>query len=542
MSRRTAGVPLLLESFPEPPSFIPPSPSLPVSPNPPPSRPPASPLPPVPGPSRFSWHDAQRLLGTRDDSISSISMHDLPADDDDDDLEAITTITTTAAAPKRESVRSWKSTFSDRSVRPIALSQSTSSIPTGRSVSPEITDIISRTPRPRRSASTTFSARSTSTSRPPSSTRRRASSPIGLAYDRSSTFTAASTWEDSFIDDYGELERQLEGEGSDSDSSLDLHTPLPHLMVKHGLLSPKSKLLPKSTSMDSLTSDEGIDPRASTISVLTTNSTKSSILKDSRDTPRRRVRHKDGKLLRGGIGLTTGLGWSDSEDEDAPSPLTRKLSSLNLRRSASEAGSEDYQSIRLHSSASSLASGWRSTMSSGYSVPRPRLSSSSSLSSFHPPRSRNSSTSTSSSYNHPPVTIRGFDKAFQQGLMEEDEVFKAPKAPTSPTSPSLDKDKLLPSLPNPRTGSIRRPSKTQIQADQASRMGISPLNTLERKRSKSMYTGGAPKALKLPARAISGTHTTNERPVPVPRIPLGSTGLKPRTGTGMVYRSSGIAL
>jgi large subunit ribosomal protein LP1 len=29
-------------------------------------------------------------------------------------------------------------------------------------------------------------------------------------------------------------------------------------------------------------------------------------------------------------GLTTGLGWSDSEDEDAPSPLTRRLSTLNL--------------------------------------------------------------------------------------------------------------------------------------------------------------------------------------------------------------------
>ncbi|KAF9021641.1 hypothetical protein BDZ89DRAFT_1115863 [Hymenopellis radicata] len=535
MSRKTAGVPLLLESFPEPPSFIPPSPSVAI--NPPPSRPPASPLPPVPGPSRFSWHDAQRLLGTRDDSISRISMHDLPAadDDDDDDDEAIITSAAAAVSAKRaSSVRSWKSTFSDRS--------STSSIPTGRSVSPEITDIISRTPRPRRSASTTFSVRSTSTSRPPSSTRRRASSPIGLAYDRSSTFTAASTWEDNFIDDYGELERQLEGEGSDSDSSLDLHTPLPHLMVKQGLLSPKSKLLPKSTSMDSLTSDEGIDPRASTISVDTTKSTKSSILKDSRDTPRRRVRHKDGKLLRGGIGLTTGLGWSDSEDEDAPSPLTRRISSLNLRRAASEAGSEDYQSLRLQSSSSSLASGWRSTMSSGYSVSRPRLSSSSSLSSFHPPRSRNSSTSTSSSYNHPPVTIRGFDKAFQQGLMEEDEIFKAPRAPTSPTSPSVDKDKLLPSLPNPRTGSIRRPSKIQVQADQASRLGVSPVNTLERKRSKSMYTSGAPRALKLPTRAISGTPTTSQRPVPVPRIPLGSTGLKPRTGTGMVYRSSGIAL
>ena len=39
--------------------------------------------------------------------------------------------------------------------------------------------------------------------------------------------------------------------------------------------------------------------------------TKSGVAKDERDTPMRRVRHRDGKLLRGGIGLTTGLGWSD---------------------------------------------------------------------------------------------------------------------------------------------------------------------------------------------------------------------------------------
>lgn len=38
---------------------------------------------------------------------------------------------------------------------------------------------------------------------------------------------------------------------------------------------------------------------------------KSGIFKDERDTIRRRVRHRDGRLLRGGIGLTTGLGWSD---------------------------------------------------------------------------------------------------------------------------------------------------------------------------------------------------------------------------------------
>jgi len=45
--------------------------------------------------------------------------------------------------------------------------------------------------------------------------------------------------------------------------------------------------------------------------VLASLMTKSGIIKDERDTPHRRVRHRDGKLLRGGIGLTTGLGWSD---------------------------------------------------------------------------------------------------------------------------------------------------------------------------------------------------------------------------------------
>ncbi|KAF9447932.1 hypothetical protein P691DRAFT_801642 [Macrolepiota fuliginosa MF-IS2] len=39
--------------------------------------------------------------------------------------------------------------------------------------------------------------------------------------------------------------------------------------------------------------------------------TKSGIMKDERDTPMRKERHRDGKLLRGGVGLTTGLGWSD---------------------------------------------------------------------------------------------------------------------------------------------------------------------------------------------------------------------------------------
>ena len=39
--------------------------------------------------------------------------------------------------------------------------------------------------------------------------------------------------------------------------------------------------------------------------------TKSGLFKDERDTVRRRQRHRDGKLLKEGLGLTTGLGWSD---------------------------------------------------------------------------------------------------------------------------------------------------------------------------------------------------------------------------------------
>lgn len=75
--------------------------------------------------------------------------------------------------------------------------------------------------------------------------------------------------------------------------------------------------------------------------------TKNGLIKDERDTDRRRRRHRDGRLLREGLGLTTGLGWSDSEDEDAPSPLTNRLSSLALSRNASLASVRSTASRRL---------------------------------------------------------------------------------------------------------------------------------------------------------------------------------------------------
>lgn len=94
-------------------------------------------------------------------------------------------------------------------------------------------------------------------------------------------------------------------------------------MLRHGLLSPHSKLLPTSPSdpsrlsiasnfsQMSLQSQFSTFSNLSDASLVTNSSTGSKHPKDSRDTPSRRVRHRDGRLLRGGIGLTTGLGWSD---------------------------------------------------------------------------------------------------------------------------------------------------------------------------------------------------------------------------------------
>ncbi|GBE83692.1 hypothetical protein SCP_0507480 [Sparassis crispa] len=243
-----------------------------------------------------------------------------------------------------------------------------------RSDSPDIGDIIAATPRPRRkSASASLRSRSRShaalkrcgsdgisafhrssgssrTSRTSLAQRSRPASPTELAYLRDAADYARN--DDSFVSDYGvqldatgtpldmldrneeeRLDRELDGDGSDTDSSLDVHTPLPNLMLRDGLLSPNSKLLPQSSRASSPVPGGRPGSRFSVVSDASVM-TKSGLYKDQRDTVQRRIRHRDGRLLRGGIGLTTGLGWSDSEDEDAPSPLTSQLlSSAHSRKS-----------------------------------------------------------------------------------------------------------------------------------------------------------------------------------------------------------------
>lgn len=90
-----------------------------------------------------------------------------------------------------------------------------------------------------------------------------------------------------------------------------------HVMLRDGLISPRSKVI---SALDSskrpgsavstskpLLFAQGKFSSGVSVSLRTKN----GLFKDDRDTLKRRRRHRDGKLLRGGIGLTTGLGWSD---------------------------------------------------------------------------------------------------------------------------------------------------------------------------------------------------------------------------------------
>ncbi|CAK5263276.1 unnamed protein product [Mycena citricolor] len=462
-----------LDSFPAPPTFIPPSPSTPS--NPPPSKPPAQPLPPVPGPSRISDTDTLLFLNStgqsrsrrssklsfrdvgennRDSfasnrsSLLSVSLdpssqrsspvtpnsatqspqrHSLvfairenldsqehlldapllrglqkaPLDDDNvlDDVPpimpaSVASVLSSSAGrnvPRLKSPRAAGRRRESIALSSVALPEDDNdsdvdlalpavlphprkplespSVVDPRAPSPDITSIIAATPRPRLSS---VSGKRTSD-------------------------------EDDFIDDYGQPrnsvystrsqngedfafgfpqdhemqsvaeESEISGlpwdEANDSeDSDLDLHTSLPQLMLHHGYLSPRSKLL---------TSSKPFPASSSSASLRSNASSASQLPRDSRDTPYRRVRHRDGKTLRGGIGLTTGLGWSDSEDEDAPSALTKRLSQLDLKngglsRSASR------------SSLRSTASGRRSSSfsTSTYGVPFSRSTSFSSAAGF----------------------------------------------------------------------------------------------------------------------------------------------------------------
>ncbi|KAF9646445.1 hypothetical protein BDM02DRAFT_3025910 [Thelephora ganbajun] len=132
--------------------------------------------------------------------------------------------------------------------------------PGGRT-SPDIQTIISETPRPRRRKSSLLSnpsSREQSRSRAPSLKRQpqRSSAPSAIlgqtSYSRPAMTRKLSLPDGRHEDtpgleadeiDMDRLERELEGDGTESDSSLDLHTPFAHVMLRDGLISPRSKVI-----------------------------------------------------------------------------------------------------------------------------------------------------------------------------------------------------------------------------------------------------------------------------------------------------------
>lgn len=105
-----------------------------------------------------------------------------------------------------------------------AQPQATSRV--GRPDSPDIQTILSKTPRPRKSSSATFSGSISSLS-----SRSQSSSNLRKT-------PTASRDDESLISDSTllELDSDFEDGGSESDSSLDIHTPLPY--VPHYLQEP----------------------------------------------------------------------------------------------------------------------------------------------------------------------------------------------------------------------------------------------------------------------------------------------------------------
>jgi hypothetical protein len=247
-----------------------------------------------------------------------------------------------------------------------------------RASSPDVASILAATPRQRRrseTSSTGSRSRSQSRRRPPKSLpgSRRTSGVVRASVfslpdqhtrQGSASVTArcllayadnadeGDEFCDSLLEDYGVVIGSGDGHfasvvpdeddvSGDSDSSLDLHTPLPcALFSTHQFFLVRIDICPKGASCCGtgcflltqnyyprtlflippwlLWTPVGALCRVSrcihvnvTLLTFDTVKTKSGVFKDERDTTRRRVRHRDGRLLRGGIGLTTGLGWSD---------------------------------------------------------------------------------------------------------------------------------------------------------------------------------------------------------------------------------------
>ncbi|KAF8992747.1 hypothetical protein BDQ17DRAFT_1369129 [Cyathus striatus] len=377
------------------------------------------------------------------------------------------------------------------------------------------------------------------------------------------------------------LERELDGEGSDSDSSIDLHTLSRMPLASDATTRLAFAQLEAFASSQSRAGTPQDGRPGSGLSMSSVGGaslmTKSGIFKDNRDTPQRRTRHRDGKLLRGGIGLTTGLGWSDSEDEDAPSPLTRRLSALSLSRRSS--ASSVVTTPRAHPLSRSFSSG---ILSEEFDNSAFQMGGTGKSRSPLPPTSwkksggaiRESTGSNGSSNGVDSLTATRTPKAKMKMQRPGVDVHNVGNKSASslsiplPVTPSddsqkrvpIDKDKSLPPLPvsvlkkYPSNLSLR--SRTVSAGSNVSGIPTTSSGLPTPSGLPTSSTSSAPivRPLRLP-RQTSRSTTRGDRPaVPVPSVGSGlsapqsapttptlSSSIakpKPRTGTGMVYRTS----
>ncbi|KLO16046.1 hypothetical protein SCHPADRAFT_888084 [Schizopora paradoxa] len=164
----------------------------------------------------------------------------------------------------------------------------------------------------------------------------------------------------------GRAEWDSEEEDEEIDSDIDIHTPLPHILLREGVLSPHSRVL--ASSMSALDSRPAsvltMATVASDVSRLSVTTKSGLVL--MRDTEVRRVRHRDGKTLREGLGLTTGLGWSDSEDDEVD--VRTWASSPGVSRQASMASMSSFKSGRSGMGMQRRVGMTRSASASAHSV------------------------------------------------------------------------------------------------------------------------------------------------------------------------------
>ncbi|KAH7337893.1 hypothetical protein B0J17DRAFT_718651 [Rhizoctonia solani] len=265
-----------------------------------------------------------------------------------------------------------------------------------RPASPDIAYLLRTTPRPTRRTSIGSLASTSTTSRrvggpaPPSAFRGVPSRSGSLASvpSRSSSsagMRSAATASSAGFDDEGAGPEVFFGEqydSEDSGSDLDLSTPLPHMMLRAGLLSPRSTIITEALE------STPIPARNAKLSAKG-EALRARGEKVWKAETRRKDRHRDGQNLRDGVGLTTGLGWSDSEDEDAPSPLRRRLSSVLLAKAQTRPPSQLSRQSYTHISLSRRSTFSNLESSSVSSASNPRTPA-------HPPMSL-----PPSSYNPP---------------------------------------------------------------------------------------------------------------------------------------------